>query len=236
MDVSVIPSRLGRIVTANGYSYQITPEDVLWLARSVHKEGREPTYASTIWAYFQRQAAYRRSASLASLVLAHSQPVNPEWRRDGRFCRSGGSSSTQPNCAPNILDQRADNAVRPWGAIPAAARTAVLQAATAALPNPVPRATNFADQAVTQNFLRRNPDSRLISKVVSSQCPACNWYIAEGISRAWPDNFVRVDFDGTVSQSAPTVSPSTANTTLFSVLAFTGIAAATYWYLEQRKK
>lgn len=32
------------------------------------------------------------------------------------------------------------------------------------------------------------------------------------------------------------LSPTTVNTTAFSVLALAGIAAATYWYLEQRKK
>lgn len=240
MDISAIPQRLGRIVTANGYSYQITPDDVLWLARSVHKEGREPTYAATIWTYFQRQAAYRRSSSLASLVLGHSQPVNPDWRRDGRFCRPGGQYTTSSRCAPDTLDQRADNAIRSWGEIPTAVRTAVLEAATAVLPNPVPRATNFADQEVSQGFLGRNPSARLVSKVVSSQCPRCNWYIAERVSRDWPENFVRVDFDGTVSTSTtPTAlalpSPATS-VTLLSVLAFAGLAAGTYWYLEQRKK
>ena len=240
MDISSIPQRLGRIVTANGYSYQITPDDVLWLARSVHKEGREPTYAPTIWTYFQRQAAYRRSSSLASLVLAHSQPVNPEWRRDGRFCRPGGQYNTSPKCAPARLQERADNAIRSWGEIPPAVRTAVLEAVTAVLPNPVPRATDFADQEVSQGFLGRNPSARLISKVVSSQCPRCNWYLAERVSRDWPENFVRIDFDGTVSTSATppalAIPSPTTSATLFGVLAFAGIAAGTYWFLEQRKK
>lgn len=44
--------------------------------------------------------------------------------------------------------------------------------------------------------------------------------------------------DTAVPSTPPSIpsAPSTANTTLFSVLVFSGIAAATYWYLEQRKK
>lgn len=176
--MSPIPQRLGRIVSGS-YAYQITPTDVLWLARSVHKEGG--SYAATIWTYLQRQAANRRSSSLASLVLSHSQPVNPLWRRDGEKCRPGGPYAEQDNCAPRLLDERDANAVRPWEAIPEEVRAAVVAAVTARLANPVPRATDFADQAVSQSFLRRNPGARLVLKVVASRCPGCNWYLDEGI-------------------------------------------------------
>jgi hypothetical protein len=42
-----IPTRLGTIVALNGYRYQITPTDVLWLARSVQYEGGN--YLATAW-------------------------------------------------------------------------------------------------------------------------------------------------------------------------------------------
>ncbi len=197
-----IPQRLGRIVTRDGYSYQITPADVLWLARSVHKEGG--SNAATIWAYFQLQASARRSASLASLVLAHSQPVNPEWRRDGIHCRPGGDYAGQDNCAPSLLEQRDANAVRPWTQIPIAVREVVARAVTGNLPNPVPRAINFADERVSRGFLSRpaNAGSGVVLKAPASACPACNWYLYEARSANWPANFVQVELDGRRSSEA----------------------------------
>jgi hypothetical protein len=165
-----IPSCLGRIVTRDGYAYQITPDDVLWLARSVHKEGGNHT--ATIWTYLQRQAAGRRSSSLASLVLAHSQPVNPRWRADGEFCRPGGEYAGSQYCTPQQLEARAANAVRPWSQIPQSVRDAVVSAVTARTPNPVPNATDFADPTVSAGFLRRNPEARVVLR-------AGNWYIDE---------------------------------------------------------
>lgn len=180
-----IPTSLGRIVSRDGYSYQITPDDLLWLARSVHKEGGD--YASTIWTYLQLQAAARRTSSLASLIRAHSQPVNPAWRADGEFCRPGGQYANEPNCAPRLLEQRAANAVRPWEQIPVAVRDLVVRAATARLANPVPRAINFADPTVSANFLARpaNAGSGIVRK-------AGNWYLYEARSANWPIDFVQV--------------------------------------------
>lgn len=183
--MTAIPQRLGRIVSGN-YVYQITPDDVLWLARSVHKEGGSP--AATIWTYLQRQAAGRRTSSLASLVLAHSQPVNPRWRAGGEFCGPGGTYAGQDNCSARVLTDRAENAVRPWSEIPQAIRDVIVAAVTAQLPNPVPKATDFADQEVSQSFIRRNPGTRLVLKAVASRCPpcapgtrcGCNWYLDEG--------------------------------------------------------
>ena len=165
-----IPSRLGRIVSGS-YAYQITPDDVLWLARSVHKEGGNP--AATVWTYLQRQAAGRRSSSLASLVLAHSQPVNPKWRADGEFCRPGGEYAGSQYCTPQQLAARAENAVRPWGAIPSDIRDVVVSGVTARLSNPVPGATDFADPRVSAGFLERNHGARTVLR-------AGNWYIDEG--------------------------------------------------------
>jgi len=197
-----IPQRLGRIVTREGYAYQITPADVLWLARSVHKEGG--SNAATIWAYFQLQASARRSASLASLVLAHSQPVNPEWRRDGIHCRPGGDYAGQDNCAPSLLDQRDANAVRPWTQIPVAVREAVVRGVTGQLPNPVPKAINFAREDVSRSFLSRprNAGSGVVLKAPADRCPQCNWYLYEARSANWPAGFVRVELDGQVSTEA----------------------------------
>lgn len=181
-----IPASLGRIRTKNGWTYQITPEDVLWLARSVQYEaGNE---AATAWTYLQR-LAMARGASLKNLVQAHSQPVNPIWRRDGEKCRPGGPYNGRDECAPSRLATRDEAATLPWERIRPSVRDTVLKVVTARLPNPVPRAANFANAPVTQNYLERNPASRIVLR-------DGNWYITEASTNSWPADFVRVEHDG----------------------------------------
>lgn len=58
-------SELGHII-GGGYTYQITPDDVLWLARAVSQEGG--SHAATAWTYAQRLIS-RRSSSKTSRVV-----------------------------------------------------------------------------------------------------------------------------------------------------------------------
>lgn len=182
-----IPTRLGTIVALNGYRYSITPEDVLWLARSVQYEGGN--YLATAWTYAQRQVLYRRTGSLASLVLGHSQPVNPKWRRDGEFCRPGGRFHGQDNCSEARLARRDEAAALPWASIREEIRSIVVNWALGQTTNPVPRATDFADAAVSENFLERHPGSVVVLR-------DGNWYIAEKIgtrdATRWPVGFVQI--------------------------------------------
>lgn len=183
-----IPSRLGTIVSLDGYRYQITPTDVLWLARSVQYEGGNSL--ATAWTYAQRQVLFRRTRSLASLVLGHSQPVNPEWRRDGSFCRPGGRYYGQDNCSEVRLARRDEAAILPWSRIDPEITDMLLRWAQGQTTNPVPRATDFADAAVSASFLERYPGSEVVLR-------AGNWYIAERTSSThdstrWPPGFVQI--------------------------------------------
>lgn len=212
----------GRIETADGYSYQITPDDVLWLARSVSHEGGNR--AATIWTYFQRQAALRRTSSLASLVLGHSQPVNPAWRRDGAKCRPGGPYYGRDECSERRLAARDRAATMPWEQIPAETRNLVLAAATAQLPNPVPKATDFADARVSTGFLGRNPGAGIVLQ-------DGNWYLYESRSARWPANYVSVRLGDRVASDGISGGGSSA---LFAVLL--GAAAGIGFYFYRRRK
>jgi LPXTG-motif cell wall-anchored protein len=53
------------------------------------------------------------------------------------------------------------------------------------LPNPVPKAVEFADATVGQHYLDNNPGSQLILR-------DGNLYIATAESSRWPDSFVRM--------------------------------------------
>lgn len=182
----VAQSELGKIQTKAGYEYQVTPEDILWLARSIQYEGGD--HASTIWTYAQLQAKRRRSSSLASLVRAHSQPVNPAWDE-----LTDAKCQQHPDrCTPRHLQRRREAATKPWSELRPEIREKVLRWAKAELPNPVPRAVDFADPTVSASFIRRNPGTRIVKE-------AGNWYLATPDVLDWPADFVTMRFGSRVA-------------------------------------
>ena len=210
-DISRIPSILSKITSKNGYSYQITPDDVLWLARSVQFEAGN--YAATAWTYAQRMAM-SRSRSLKGMVQAHSQPINPIWRRDGSKCRPGGTYHGRDECSESRLTARDRAASLPWSQVRPGVREVIVKFVTGQLPNPVPRAANFANAPVTQGYLSRNPESRVILR-------DGNWYITEERTNDWPDDFV-------------TITGSSGRSILFFTL-LAGPAVVLYMIYRRRK-
>lgn len=183
------PEQYGQIVSSDGWSYQLTPDDILWLARSVDFEGGTNPSA-VIWTYAQRLALVHASyPTLASLVRAHSQPVNPKWARDGVFCRPGGAYADKPQCAEPKLARRDRAQSIPWEEISPRVRDLVTKFSHAELSNPVPRAVDFADASVSTGFLARNPTARTLLK-------AGNWFIGTASSLLWPEKHVRVQYRG----------------------------------------
>lgn len=220
-------SELGRIRAKDGWSYQLTPDDVLWVARSASYEGGD--VASTLWTYAQRMAALR-PASFAAMVRGHSQPINPLWE-----------SLTSPGCVahperclpqrkpdgtmgPDPLVRRLEARTAPWDSL--LARTKTLAWAQAALPNPVPRATDFADNTVSASFIRRNPQARVVARVPSSSGRTEQWYLSEGPdssprrpSNAWPADFVTMEYAGRVAGPGSSGGGGGAGKAILGVLA-----------------
>ncbi len=198
--IPVLSGRWGRIVSKDGWSYQITDDDVLWLARSAQYEGGTNT-AAVIWTYAQRlslPSVRSRYSTLASLVRAHSQPVNPKWSRTGEFCAPGGRYHGTEHCSENRLKRRDEAQTIPWESISERVRDLVVRFARADLPNPVPRSVEFAagdlsrEDTVT-GYLSRNPGARVVLR-------AGNWFIATAQSLLWPEDQVIVEYDGKVSR------------------------------------
>lgn len=219
LGVAAIPSSLGTIVSATGYTYRITANDLLWLARSVQYEGGNNL--ATAWTYAQRQVLYRRTGSLASLVQGHSQPVNPIWRRDGAKCRPGGPYHGSDSCSESRLARRDEAANLPWSEIDEGVRNLLLAWASGETRNPAPRATDFADQAVSEGFISRNPGTVVVLR--SSGCPICNWYIAERRAVSWPAGFVDILPPGAVAMAAGGSS----------VLLLAAAGGGAWWYFNK---
>lgn len=183
--MSAIPNRLGLITTTAGYRYQITPTDLLWLARSVQYEGGNEL--ATAWTYAQRQADRRRTGPLYELVLGHSQPVNPIWRRTGSKCAPGAPSHGTDACSERRLAIRDEAANLPWDEVRESIRTLVTRWARGETTNPVPRATDFADAEVSTAFLARPQNAGSVVVLRDG-----NWYIAEPRAARWPAGFVQI--------------------------------------------
>jgi hypothetical protein len=193
----------GRIVGPSGgsWSYQMTQRDALMLAKACLWEGGTAPDA-TLWTYAQR-AYLRRIAgadALASMVEAHSQPLNPRWARTGEFCRPGGRNANSADCSEHRLARRDQAQAQTWEQLPPTVRARVVRFVEARTPNPCPRAVDFAQgkpdgtDTVT-NFLARNYGSRVI-------LAAGNLYLATAASGRWPRDFVTIQAGGRVAGPA----------------------------------
>lgn len=208
-------SELGRIRTADGRVYQITPEDVLWLARSIKYEGGN--HAATAWTYAWRLMVKRWSRGLAALVRAHSQPVNPAWdEASDPLCQAHPE-----RCTEQALARRAEAASRTWESLGSIA-VLVLDWAQAKVPNPAPRAVDFADPQVSQSYLNRNPTAQVVLRTR-------NWYIADRQALALPDDFVTIEYEGRTAGARTNGFVMGAGVGLtISALA----AGAAYWFFR----
>lgn len=229
--------QLGEIVGKNGIRYRITPEDLLWLARSVQHEGGN--YAATAWTYAQRLVLFRTS-SLLRLVQAHSQPVNPIWRRDGEKCRPGGPYYGRDECSESRLAARDRASTMPWDSIRPSIRDLLLRWAKADLENPVPRATDFANAPVSRSFISRNPGTRTV--LIDG-----NWYLSEGPSSApgqgsnvWPADFVTIQHGGreagpsTWARLGIPITPELFGLAVGGAAVAAGFAGWAIWYGTRR--
>jgi len=96
--------------------YQLTNDDIEWLARSMWGEASSTTGRIAVaWSHINRFLLinYRwmqEGWSFKKYMQNHSQPINPRWRRDGDFCKPGGICFTTRDCAKhcteNLLKRR----------------------------------------------------------------------------------------------------------------------------------
>lgn len=180
------------IVTKKGdFAYRLTSEDVLWAARSAFFEGGNP--GDVLWTETQRFVLYRRDyPNFTLFVRAFSQPINPDWQRTGMFCRPGGKYENGAYCSAQQLDLRDRASHISWREMyeqkPKVVEDTLLWA-NGQLPNPVPRATNFADPAVSASWLEKNPTGTVLKT-------AGNVYIVQEQSANWAHDHVQLKRPG----------------------------------------
>lgn len=167
-------------------AYRITADDRLWAGRAANFEGGDP--ADTLWTWTQRfsvPAMRRNFPTLKALIQAHSQPVNPIWRRTGSMCRSGGRYAGTDHCAERRLAARDRAATMSFSELRPEVQAKVDAWARGQLPNPVPRSVDFAAPSVAQSFLNRTAGSQLLKQ-------AGNWFIGTRESLRWAPDHVTI--------------------------------------------
>jgi hypothetical protein len=158
-------------------------------------EGSDPT--AVLWVMAQRWVLFQLQGvgytKFATLLRQFSQPINPKWAADGEFCKPGGRYHGKPPCSEDKLVRRARAQTEPLSATiarsPELAGAAVLWLQGLA-PNPVPRATDFAQEPVAEGFLEDHPEAEAILREPAKSCPSCNVMIVTADTRRWPVNYV----------------------------------------------
>jgi hypothetical protein len=178
-----------RIVRKDGRAYTLTQNDLLWAARAAKYEGGSP--AASLWAWAWRfMVNGSGSGSFANLVRAHSQPVNPLWDE----ATDEKCIANPDRCTPAALARRHEAATATWESLPRSITSLVTSWAEARVPNPAPRANNFADAEVSRYFLSR-PANAGATVVLRDG----NWYIAERNTQALPADYVTIEHAGSIA-------------------------------------
>lgn len=207
---TLLPSaQLAAIRSGGGFFYRLTSDDVLWMARMAAFEGGEP--ADTFWALTQRFVWFdekdKKFPTIGDLAQAFSQPINPKWARNGKFCAPGGRYHGTDHCSKAKLKRRSQ--ARKASLTDLEQRhpeviSAAKQWAQGLLRNPVPRATNFADPSTAKRYLdRASGAAKLLERG--------NVFIVEKEAREWPSGYVFMEaVSGAIADASGVSKPPTA--------------------------
>lgn len=188
-------SELARIQSGTGEDYPLTLEDAEWAIRMGVFEGSDPH--PVLWAMAQRwvllSAQGKKYRSFAAMLRDFSQPINPKWLRTGEFCKPGGTYAGKAPCSEDKLVRRAFAQTAPLASVVAQdplTADRVLSWLKGEVKNPVPRATDFAQEPVAEGFLEDHPGAEAILRVPANSCPNCNVMIVTTATRRWPVDYV----------------------------------------------
>lgn len=139
--------------------YEPTEQDALWLARAVEREG--PPHKGVAWTLVQRFAWLHPTGTyptVASLVQAYAQPVNPRWFPDGdKHQQYLTTLSSQAQVAEANLraERRREYASTPWEHLSPEAKAAANEALQVLQESPVPGAVHFRAAVVPRNATKQ---------------------------------------------------------------------------------
>ncbi len=161
------------------FSYQFTPEDVLWTARFLTGEagGRDDlNNQAIIWAMFNRYALFthRNYETFHKFLRAYSTPLQPvlrNWRAARRhmhkeaFVKTGGFYEGNSSVPKGQLRQFLELQDKPWHKLPPGAQSLAKHALSGKVTNPIGNASEFGNTFVyfqDNNSGRRPTDEQWV--------------------------------------------------------------------------
>lgn len=177
------------IVTADGrFEYALTGDDILVMARSIRKESMADRQAIA-WCYAQRYVMLRQagnwSGSLADMIEAFSQPINPKWFPDGQYCRPGGQYAGTDSCAH--ASSRPANATVPWSRIEPELQEFLAEWSRGHVGNNVPGVIDFRARDGETDRIRSGQSNRDLTYFPAD---TRNAFFTNSKSQRWPDGYV----------------------------------------------
>ncbi|MBK8246083.1 MAG: hypothetical protein IPK85_01565 [Gemmatimonadetes bacterium] len=141
--------------------YTFSREDRLWLARMLIGESSDPRdWEAQLWALTQRFVLRRKryERTMTELAQEFSQPINPDWYRDGAYCLPGGRFHDDPGCGEDRMQRRDDLREDHWTPRQLRAELeAVDRFLAGRTPNPVPGATDWHATRLAAGNVRYAP-------------------------------------------------------------------------------
>jgi len=145
--------------------YTMSDTDVEWLARSLWGEAStEAGKIAVAWSHMNRfllvNYVWLKSGwPFWRYMQSHSQPINPEWLADGKFCEPGGKyHGNSTHCSTAQLRKREKYQTTPYAQIPKINRRLAEAFAAGEIENPFNEPTyDFAACWLTGKQNRPNP-------------------------------------------------------------------------------
>jgi len=164
--------------------HDVTPLDVLWLARALDGEGGdERAVAATLVQRWVMLGGIERM-SLGDMAQAYCQAISPLWLAGGARCRRGGSGHGTPACSASRTAARARRRARPWGELRQDARDAAVWALyTDELPSYLPTSVHYATRALVARKMRSREARREGWQLIEDGPPDGHSYLSTTYSR-----------------------------------------------------
>ncbi len=219
-DLDQVPAaaELGTVCYDDGTSRRLLPEDAVQLAKMIDGETwGSPSVADAhamSWAIAARSGIWGFPKwTLADLIRAYSQPINPKWTRTGSACKqyyaAGYTGDIPDSCSVKRVDRRERNIAMSWADTALIARREVLAFAAGTTVNPVPGMVGWFAPGMWRK--REGNGANLRDHMIEGATIADNVYVKlsnNPDTTAWTDSHVRVVGPG--QSCATTTKPAPA--------------------------
>lgn len=193
-------NELGTVCYPDKDPRPLTPNAVLWLGKMVDGEtwGKvtEEDARSMFWAIMQRSHARAQEhfEHWQQFIQSYSQPIKPQWLKDGKYCRKyykpGFSGEIAANCSLKKVTRRAENIEKKWNDLGLSTKLWVIDLAKGNQANHIPGVVGWFAPGLWKKR-ERNGENRQDKFVFAEEIDG-NVYFKFKRTKNWTAETVRV--------------------------------------------